>query len=141
MEFYVAVPVRLSTQALQHRLTIDRLPQWCASIDKVLESRHDKGEIYCIWGQFRIRREIVRDGLRFTLPGCPNALQWTVTVEGEKVLVHLTINRQRPDPEFVETIEQFIDDWRQGIEKAGVPAATAGSCANDRCGESFSGFG
>jgi hypothetical protein len=141
MEFFAAVPIPFSTQALQHRLTIDRLPDWCASIDRVLESRHDKGEIYCIWGQFRIRREITRDGLRFTLPGCPNALQWTVTSEGGEILVHLTINRRNPDPDFVESIEQFIGDWQAGIEKAIAPAAKGESCSNNRCNESFSGFG
>ena len=142
MEFFASVPVTLTVETLQRRLGIDQLPGWCASIDKVLESRNEKGAIYCIWGEFRIRREVIRDGLRFTLPGCPNALQWTVTAENGEVVVHLTINRQRHDADFIESIEQFVGDWKSGIVSAvGKDAPSGPSCRNGRCTDSFSGFG
>jgi hypothetical protein len=64
----------------------------------------------------------VRDGVRFTLPGCPNALAWTVTAEPEGVLVHCTINRTEHDPDFIESIETFVEDWRTGLERSDVPA-------------------
>ena len=79
MEFYATAPVRLRAEDLQRHLRIDTLPQWCASIDKVLAHEGDRGNIYSVWGEFRIRREVIRDGVRFSLPGCPNARQWTVT--------------------------------------------------------------
>jgi hypothetical protein len=80
----------------------------------------DAGEIYCLWGQFEVRREPIRDGVRFTLPGCPNALAWTVTAESESVLVHCTIKRTEHDPDFIESIETFIEDWQAGLERPGL---------------------
>ncbi|MTW22217.1 diguanylate cyclase domain-containing protein [Allochromatium palmeri] len=39
----------------------------CASIDRVLhwDEARDQGEIYCLWGQFQVRRECIRDGVRW----------------------------------------------------------------------------
>ena len=121
MEFFVSAAVPFSAAELQQQVRIDNLPQWCASIDKVLSQQGERGEIYCLWGQFRIHREMICHGVRFTLPGCPNAVQWTVTAEEtegrREVRVHLTINRERHEPDFVESIETFLEDWRQGIER------------------------
>jgi hypothetical protein len=130
MEFYATAPVRLRAEDLQRHLRIDTLPQWCASIDKVLAHEGDRGSIYCVWGEFRVRREVIHDGVRFTLPGCPNALQWTVTA-GSGVTVHCTINRSEHDPDFIESLEQFVAHWRLGLESgikriAGAQAVTAG---------------
>jgi hypothetical protein len=79
MEFFATADVRASVADLQRRLTIGDLSHWCASISEVFSDVGAYGEIYCVWGQFRVNREMIRDGVRFTLPGCPNALQWTVT--------------------------------------------------------------
>ena len=121
MEFFVSAAAPFSAAELQQQVRIDNLPQWCASIDKVLSQQGERGEIYCLWGQFRIHREMICHGVRFTLPGCPNAVQWTVTAEEtegrREVRVHLTINRERHEPDFVESIEAFLEDWRQGIER------------------------
>jgi hypothetical protein len=65
-----------------------------------------------------VHREVIRDGLRFTLPKCPNALQWTLTAEADGSLIHCTINRAEHDAEFIETIEQFGEAWRQGLMMA-----------------------
>lgn len=120
MEFFATARVDAGVAALEQRLTLDRLPDWCASIDTVLEHSGETGRIYCVWGEFAVRRESIRGGLRFTLPGCPNALAWTITTElppdPNAVVVHCTINRQEHDPDFIETIEAFVDDWRRGLE-------------------------
>jgi hypothetical protein len=121
LEFFATSEVEAKEMDLQRRLTVGALAELCDSIDSVLRDEGDEGEIYCVWGQFRVRREPIRGGVRFTLPRCPNALAWTVTggEEGESgpVVIHCTINRRGHEPEFVESIRQFVNDWRRGLER------------------------
>ncbi len=142
MEFFTEARVQMSAADIQRHVAIANLNQWCASIDKVLKSDGEKGEIYCVWGQFRIDRELIRNGVRFTLPSCLNGIQWTVTAERPgQVQVHCTINRREQEPEFVETLEAFVADWQAGLE--GWPVRRAGQrpkgCVS--CGDSYGGFG
>lgn len=120
MEFYATAAIRTDALELQRRLTIAALPHWCASIDTVLCDEGSRGEIYCVWGTFRVHREDIRDGVRFSLPGCPNALQWTVTAgqlpDPHKIVVHLTINRAEHDADFIVSNELFVAAWRAGLE-------------------------
>ncbi|WP_303908907.1 hypothetical protein [Thiohalomonas denitrificans] len=128
MEFIARASTLMRDADLQRYVRINNLPDWCASIDKVIASQGEKGEIYSLWGQFRIHREMIRDGVRFTLPSCPNALQWTVTADlngSKEVVIHCTINREEHDPDFIESIEHFVADWKAGIEAGkGRPQAT-----------------
>ena len=120
MEFFATADIRMHAPDLQRHVRINNLPEWCASISQVLESQGEKGNIYSVWGEFRVHREVIRDGVRFTLPSCPNALQWTVTVEGGapagKVVVHCTINRAEHAPDLIDSIRQFVADWKAGLE-------------------------
>lgn len=120
MEFFATTEKRLRASDLQKNICIGNLPQWCASISKVLENQGDRGDIYCVWGEFRVHREVIRDGVRFSLPGCRNGLQWTVAVENGapvgKAVIHCSINRQTASPEFIESLEQFVADWKAGLE-------------------------
>ncbi len=123
MEFYAAAAVRLSPLDIQRHVQVANLPHWCASIDRVISQQGERGEIYCVWGQFRVHRELIREGLRFTLPGCPNALQWTLTAPADghgPVQVHCTISRREHDADFVASLEQFVSDWQAGLS-AGLP--------------------
>lgn len=120
MEFYAFARVSTDSAQLQGALTITRLPDFCASIDEVFADHGDKGEMYCLWGPFVVNREPIRDGVRFSLPGCPNALAWTVAVNLEspgEVVVHCTINRRKPDVDFADSIRQFVDAWACGLEQ------------------------
>ena len=87
----------------------------------MLSDQGERGEIYCLWGQFRVHREIICDGVRFSLPGCPNALQWTVTAVPDKgphaVTVHCTINHATHEPDFIESLIEFVENWRSGLEQ------------------------
>ncbi len=143
MEFFAAAAVRMSPMLLQRHVGIANLPQWCASIDRVLATNGERGEIYCVWGEFTVHREVVRDGVRFTLPGCPNALQWTVTAESDSacVNIHCTINRQSHEADFIESLEQFVLDWKAGLEGWPARRAAAADRPPAKCAESYGGFG
>ena len=128
MEFFAVARVPVSAEALQERLTVAALPELCASVDRVLEDRGTAGLIFCVWGQYQVQREAIAGGVRFTLPECPNALAWTVTTghppDPAATVVHCTIARREHDPDFVETLEAFVEHWREGLERA-FPARPA----------------
>jgi len=120
MEFFATTIIPATAEDLQRRLTISALPHWCASIEKVLSDAKSSGEIFCVWGTFHAHREDMRNGVRFSLPDCPNALQWTVTTGHQPnprhTVIHATINRTEQDQDFVDSIRQFVDDWKAGLE-------------------------
>lgn len=120
MEFIATTIIPASAADLQRRLTISELPHWCASIEKVLSDAKSSGEIYCVWGTFHAHREEMRHGVRFSLPDCPNALQWTVTTGHQPnprhTVIHLTINRTEQDRDFIDSIKKFVADWKVGLE-------------------------
>ncbi|MGC2167326.1 MAG: hypothetical protein WA632_15080 [Gallionella sp.] len=120
MEFFAVTTISASPADLQRRLTIAELSYWCASIEKVISDSKSSGEIYCVWGTFLANREPMHNGVRFTLPDCPNALQWTVTTghqpDPRHTVIHATINRTEHDQDFVDSIQQFVDDWKVGLE-------------------------
>ena len=120
MEFFATTIIPASVADLQRRLTISELPRWCASIEKVLSDAQASGEIFCVWGTFITHREELRDGVRFSLPGCPNAFQWTVTTghkpDPRQTVIHLTINRTEHDQDFINSIHKFVADWKAGLE-------------------------
>ena len=126
MEFFESVETQLEEQDLQ-AISIAHLPGYCASIDKVLEHQGDSGRIYCSWGEFVVHRELIRDGVRFTLPGCPNNLAWSITAGHEHgprhVVIHLTISRQYHELDFIDSIHTFVSDWKQGIASQSTNAA------------------
>lgn len=79
MEFYRRIAADATAEALQARLTIAALPAWCGAVSAVDWAEDEEGEIDCLWGRFLVRREAINGGVRFTMPECPNTLQWTVT--------------------------------------------------------------
>ena len=121
MEFFSQLNSAVSAEELQNQLTLESLPGWCDSIYDIGNVADECGEMNCLWGVFRVCREIIRGGVRFTLPGCPNAFAWTVTTELDPdpslIVVHATINRQEHDPDFIESIEAFVADWERGLLK------------------------
>lgn len=120
MEFFATTIIPASAADLQRRLTISELPHWCASIEQVLSDAKSSGEIYCVWGTFLTHRENVRSGVRFSLPGCPYAFQWSVTTghlpNPQHTVIHLTLNGTEHDQDFIDSIQQFVDDWKAGLE-------------------------
>lgn len=121
MEFFEIASVHTTEEALQQDLSLTALPQFCASIYTLISESGDTANVFCLWGHFSVQRQMIRGGVRFTLPDCPNALAWTVTTgfppAPDHVVIHCTINRTEHDPDFVESIETFVRDWRSGIEE------------------------
>lgn len=121
MEFFAIADIETKPETLQE-LTVRKLNQYCDDIDKLLHVENDNSaDIYCVWGEFTVHRQVINGGVRFTLPNCPNALAWTITTgfdpEPEKVVIHGTINRTEHDADFIESIQSFIDSWKTGLEK------------------------
>ncbi|WP_024327275.1 hypothetical protein [Thioalkalivibrio sp. AKL19] len=116
MEFFRTLPATLDATGLQQRLNVPALPGLSDAIDTLVQDEGpDAGVVYCLWGEFRVHRELINGGVRFSLPECPNGLAWTLTTghppEPRAVTLHLTINRQEHDPDFIESLEMFADSW------------------------------
>ncbi|MCW8829692.1 MAG: hypothetical protein OQK94_11650 [Gammaproteobacteria bacterium] len=144
MEFFAYAKVRMSAADIQRHININNLTEWCSSIDTIIDVQGERGDIYCVWGEFRVHRELIHDGVRFTLPNCKNGVQWTLSPNPEnsaQVMVHCTINRPTQEADFVESLEEFVDAWRVGLE--GWPARRAAKLNRPRgeCSDTFGGFG
>jgi len=119
MEYFKIVDVSSSEKDIQQKLSLANLEKFCESIFAL-----DKGEEICpiggMWGDFTLRRDQIMGGVRFSMLDCPNALAWTITTgyppAREKVVVHLTINRERKKDEFVEEIKLFLEDLQVGLQ-------------------------
>lgn len=121
MEFFQEIELpNLDIAHMKELLTIKSLPDLCKSIDTVLSEKGNEGEIYCVWGQFNIRREIIRYGIRFTLLNCPHALAWTITYNelNNEIVIHCTIDKKEQDNDFIESIYGFVNDWKHGLHDA-----------------------
>ncbi len=144
MEFFAYAGVRMSASDIQRYINISNLVEWCTSIDKVLSVQDERGDIYCVWGEFRVHRELISEGVRFTLPNCKNGLQWTLTpnpANFAEVMIHCTINRPDHDRDFVDSLEIFVNDWRAGIEEWPIRRAAKRNKPCVNCGDTFGGFG
>jgi len=119
MEFYARVDSDVGVLEIQEQLSIESLPTFCRFIASVAPGSHGGMEMFSDWGTHTVNRELIRQGLRFTLPDCPNALAWTITTESHGELVfHAAINRETHEPDFIETLEQFTSDWESGLARA-----------------------
>lgn len=121
MEFFAIADVKTNPERLQ-ALTVHELNRYCADIDKILRVEHENSaDVYCLWGEFTVHRHEINGGVRFSLPGCPNALAWTITTGFDpaphEVVIHCTINRTTHERDFIESIESFINAWKAGLEK------------------------
>lgn len=118
MEFFQIVDIHTTEKTIQEKLTLGNLEAFCESIFPL-----DENPEVCLtggmWGEFIVRRDLIMGGVRFSMLNCPNALAWTITTgyppAREKVVVHLTINRERKQEQFVKEIHLFLEDLNNGI--------------------------
>ena len=122
MEFFAIADCSVEPDRLTELLTIGNLPVLCDAIDSLLESRGERGRIYCLWGEFAVNREPINGGVRFTMPTCPNAMAWTITTghppAAGSVVIHCTIARTDHEDDFIESLEYWVEAWRRGLERA-----------------------
>ena len=120
MEFFAYADAHMSATDLQRYIRIQNLSEWCASIEKVLSHSAERGSIMLEWGEYTVHQEVILDGVHFTLPGCGNAMQWSITAEpkikGGMVIVHCTINKTELESDYQAQLEKFVEDWKVGLE-------------------------
>lgn len=118
MEFFRIVDISISESEIQEKIKNAHLAEINPEII-VLSEDKDLVKIGCLWGEFTLRWDAIKGGIRYAMLDCPNALAWTVTTgyppARDKAIIHLTINREQKGPEFVEEINEFIDSWEQGL--------------------------
>lgn len=119
MEFFdeITTSTVVDTEILKELLLIKNLPILCKSITSVIKDNISDGTIYCIWGEFKINREELKYGVRFSMPDCPNALAWSITTDSHtNIIIHCTINKKEHDKDFIESIYEFINTWTYGLK-------------------------
>ena len=114
MEFFRTIDIRTDEQKIKNTLVFEGLELMSSELI-LLEALNDsKAKIGSLWGEFTLARQDIKGGLRFSLLECPNALTWTITTgyepAPEAIIIHLTINRIEKDQEFLEEINEFLDD-------------------------------
>ena len=120
MEFYAIANAHMSPTDLQRYIRIKNLPQWCASIENV--STHSAGRGTMCWAgdDNAVHQEVVLNGIHFNLPGSVDVMQWSITVEPDsrngRVTIHCTVNQSELEPEYINQLQQFVEDWKTGLE-------------------------
>jgi hypothetical protein len=119
MEFFRTIEQSISEQFLTKKLNLKQLEAFSNQMFILGEANNDIAKIGTIWGEFTLIRTEIKGGLRFALKECPNALTWTTTTNLQpnpnQIVIHLTINRKKQSAEFIEEINAFLDDLKQGI--------------------------
>lgn len=120
MEFFRIINKQVTAEQLQNKLQPKNVDEFSESMlfIKTIE-HHFRG--LTLWGEFTISYDKINGGVRFALLDCPNALTWTITTgfppEREKIVLHCTINRTQKPAEFIEEIEEFLDEWEAGLNE------------------------
>lgn len=121
MEFYQKVhSTNTDSDNLKRLITIDSLPVLCSSIYNIIFQQENQADIYCLWGEFNLRRDEIRHGVRFSLLNCPHTLAWAITFDKvcQNIIVHCTIDKNEQEQEFIDSIIEFLEDCSIGITKA-----------------------
>lgn len=124
MEWIYQFTPGIPAEEIVERCTLSNLPALCAGVHAVpeVETGGRRATIECVWGVFSATVEPIRNGVRYALVTCPNALQWTVTTRHGMTTVHLTINDVSPDADFAESIREFVESFhdRLAVSRAGA---------------------
>ena len=121
MEFFRIIKVKTLEKDIQEQLKIENLDVISKELFIIGDQNIAEAEIGGIWGEFTLTRSIIKGGIRFALKECPNALAWTITTgyppDSESLIIHLTINRQQKEEEFIEEIKDFLNDQSECLQK------------------------
>lgn len=118
MEFFRIIDVKTDQNWIHKNITVENLEKITET--NFLLTKNDKNTVIgTLWGEFELSYDKINGGVRFALTSCPNALAWTITTgfppEREKLIIHATINRTQKPAEFIDEINDFLNDWEQGL--------------------------
>ena len=118
MEFFRVVDKQVTSAIIQDKIHPESIQNFAETM-LFLENNNTNFKGETLWGEFLISYHKINGGVRFTLLDCPNALAWTITTgfppERNKIMLHCTINRTQKPTEFVEEINEFLDEWVAGL--------------------------
>ena len=118
MEFFKIIDIQTTQDWIKKNITVDNL-EHITETNFVIEKKGQDALIGTLWGEFELSYDKINGGVRFALTSCPNALAWTITTgfppERDQIMIHATINRKRKQQEFIDEIEEFLNDWETGI--------------------------
>ena len=121
MEFFRIINTHIDEQHIKNTCDFNSLELMSSQLFLLDSLSDSSAKIGSLWGEFTLTRQEIKGGLRFSLLECPNALAWTITTgykpAPNSVIVHLTINRTEKDQEFLEEIEEFLDDQSSLLQK------------------------
>lgn len=116
MEWLRRIEPAIDVDRLESLCSLSALPRLCSDVYEVAETEPGGwAEISCVWGVFDIRRSPIRNGVRYELLSCPNALQWTVTTRNGVTTLHGSVNQDVLDPDFAASLRAFIDHFQAGL--------------------------
>lgn len=119
MEFFRIINNPTSEANLQQKITPENVNQFAETM-LFLEKKGANFMGATLWGEFLISYDFINGGVRFSLLDCPNALCWTITTgfppQRDAIILHCTINRTQKAPEFVDEINEFLDEWETGLK-------------------------
>jgi hypothetical protein len=118
MEFFKTIDIKTDQDWIHEHMTVENLEK-ITETNFVIERRGNDAFIGTLWGEFDLSFDKINGGVRFALTSCPNALVWTITTgfppARDKLIIHATINRTRKPQEFIDEVNEFLDDWEKGI--------------------------
>ena len=120
MEFFRIIDKQATEAQIQTKIHPKSVEEFTKSM-LFLESVETNFLGLTLWGEFSISYDKINRGVRFALLDCPNALAWTITAgfppEQDKIILHCTINRTQKSIEFIEEIEDFLQEWEEGLKR------------------------
>ena len=120
MEFFRIIDKQATEEQLQTKIHPKSIENFTESM-LFIENVENNFMGLTLWGEFNISYHKINGGVRFALLDCPNALSWTITTgfppEKNKIVLHCTINKTQISVEFVEEIEEFLEEWQVGLNR------------------------
>jgi len=119
MEFFRIINKQVTEEIIQKKINPQSIEAFTETM-LFIENSNSNFKGLTLWGEFLISYDKIRGGVRFTLLDCPNGFSWTITTgyppERNKIILHSTINRTQKPTEFIEEINEFMDEWVTGIK-------------------------
>ena len=119
MEFFRIIDKQVSEDIIQKKITPQSLSAFADTM-LYIEGNDFEFKGLTLWGEFKIGFNKIKGGVRFSLLDCPNALTWTITCgyppKQNQLILHCTINRTQKPAEFIEEINEFLDEWQEGLQ-------------------------